>query len=107
MKIWISRDEDSVDLDLWSVAPEIDRNGKWDYGTHELLVDCKIAHQFFKKILGGAWKDEGSLCAEITVASVKTVLSDSQNVAAKLKNMTKANFRKATINEAVKLLEGK
>ena len=103
--IFISRNSNAHELDVWSSAPEVNDNGIWNGADHEFVLCCKEGVKFIKKLLGSTWSDKGSFCVEIQIASVKTILSARQKLAEKLKKMTKASFHKATIDEAAKLLD--
>ena len=103
-KIWISRDEEAVAMLAWTSKPR-ECDGEWNEGNNSCEFDCSEGKALIKIILGDAWSDAGSLCAEIEIGSVKILVSYSELVAGKLRKMTKATFRKATINEAIKLLE--
>lgn len=102
---WISRDSTNDDLQLWSSAPEVQENGQWEYGDHGFAATCDSEIAFIIKLLGKSWKDEGSFCVEINIASVKMLVIPRQKLAEKLRNMTIANFDRDALDEAIKLLD--
>ncbi len=107
--IWISRDSSRDRLDVWSDLPWFDEVGVWcgGDGPREFVMSCDDGREFIKKLLGDSWPEEGTFCVEIQIASIETVVSDRQKLVEQLRTMTKSSFRKATIIEAAKLLDGK
>ncbi len=105
MKIWITRDEDSCELFAWTSKPEESQGTYFGCGGDSWEIGDDQGQLFIANLLGDEWLDDGLYCASIEIAAVKRSRSSNQLMAEKLRKMTKANFRKATINEAIALLE--
>lgn len=102
--IWITRDEGEAGMWAWLGEPEYG-DGEWGGGGDNLSIPCDQGHMFIQKLLGDAWRSTGAFGCVITVRSIERLVSEHEEVASKLRKLTKANFRKAPIAEAIKLLE--
>ncbi len=102
--LWITRDEGTTGLYVWLGEPEYG-DGEWGGGGNNLSIPCDLGQAFAKELLGDAWRPTGALGCVIVIRSIQRLVSEHEEVASKLRKLTKANFRKAPIAEAIKLLE--